>query len=623
LSELIGSLPLLADGLKSAGEAVAAIVATYSAVKATLLWRHRRTSERLLRDRKGAELFGEDEFEQAMAYYVWPKCQDTDPTLGDDLVLSPSAKPLLATVDEFLSSKTGDRYMILLADSGMGKTSFLLNYYVRHWRSRRRRGRFDLVVIPLGLDRADTAIEGIGEKANTVIFLDALDEDARAIQDGAGRLAEIARMTQEFRRVVVTCRTHFFVSEASVPIETGVRRYGAVKAGGRREREFKHFYLAPLDDRQIRMFARKVFPWRPGQRRRILGMVRRIPQLTARPMILDHARELLAAKKQLENLHEVYEAIVEGWLQREKTQGLVRDIAPLRRFCEELALDLIKNRDSRGGERIPHQDLKPLADEFGVPLAAWQLRVRSLLNRDAMGNYKFAHRSIMEYLAVRRLLRSETSSEPYEEAHWTEMMRRFLASMASAEMTERGRTHFDVSILPPRALPLGNVRPRLRLRRTPREIGTEEVVREILEAGIWDPGANPAGGAGRDLRSLRVNSGETVVLDQFTGLLWQGGGSHPVTADQAAAVVSAMNSRRWGGYSDWRLPTIVEALSLMCPLKYESVKRPFIVDPFPDRPTEVWTIDTHEPDRWVVNYNRAGWGLLPPYRSSFVRAVRL
>jgi len=56
------------------------------------------------------------------------------------------------------------------------------------------------------------------------------------------------------------------------------------------------------------------------------------------------------------------------------------------------------------------------------------MRGRSLLNRDAEGNYKFAHRSIMEYLFVRRLV---SGDEGCREEILTDQMKQFLVEILS------------------------------------------------------------------------------------------------------------------------------------------------------------------------------------------------
>ena len=55
-------------------------------------------------------------------------------------------------------------------------------------------------------------------------------------------------------------------------------------------------------------------------------------------------------------------------------------------------------------------ELDLLAKEWDLQLASWQIGTRSLLNRDALGNYKFAHRSIMEFLFVKRLWREDEAT---------------------------------------------------------------------------------------------------------------------------------------------------------------------------------------------------------------------
>ena len=67
-----------------------------------------------------------------------------------------------------LTSQVQYRHTILLADSGMGKTSFVLNYYARH--KRKLWSEFKLAVVPLGAPDADALIQAVSEKTNTVLF---------------------------------------------------------------------------------------------------------------------------------------------------------------------------------------------------------------------------------------------------------------------------------------------------------------------------------------------------------------------------------------------------------------------------------------------------------------------
>ena len=84
-------------------------------------------------------------------------------------------------------------------------------------------------------------------------------------------------------------------------------------------------------------------------------------------------------------------------------------------------------------EKIPNDELPSLAEKWKVPLHPWQIRGRSLLNRDAKGNYKFAHRSIMEYLFVFGLIEG---NEAQRGIRLTDLMKEFLIEMLEVEYPE-------------------------------------------------------------------------------------------------------------------------------------------------------------------------------------------
>lgn len=59
------------------------------------------------------------------------------------------------------------------------------------------------------------------------------------------------------------------------------------------------------------------------------------------------------------------------------------------------------------------------------------------------------------------------------------------------------------------------------------------------------------------------DNGDDTVLDEMTRLLWQKGGTpYPVTWYGARNYLHELNNRGFAGYSDWRLPTVNELMSL-------------------------------------------------------------
>jgi hypothetical protein len=330
---------------------------------------------------------------------------------------------LFDVLDNALSHTTQDRYFILLADSGMGKTSALLNYYVRH--TRRWKQRYNLALIPLGIHDVDKRIASIENKGNTVLLLDALDEDPLARVNYAQRLQLLLSATRDFHRVLISCRTHFFAKDEEIPSSTGSITIKADAEVNVTEHLIQKIYLSPFTHEEAKDYLRLRYPfWQLVNRRRAVRIIEKIPYLAVRPMLLAHIDSIMQARREVAFAFELYELMIEGWLQREAIGIGQKD--NLREFSERLAVNLYLNRVTRSSESIPKAELCALAEKWNIKLDDWQLGGRSLLNRDAIGNYKFAHRSIMEYLFVKRFMKGERQCL---EVEWTDQMQSFFLEM--------------------------------------------------------------------------------------------------------------------------------------------------------------------------------------------------
>ncbi|MBN1757776.1 MAG: DUF1566 domain-containing protein [Chitinispirillaceae bacterium] len=77
--------------------------------------------------------------------------------------------------------------------------------------------------------------------------------------------------------------------------------------------------------------------------------------------------------------------------------------------------------------------------------------------------------------------------------------------------------------------------------------------------------ANPKG-RGIRLTKEGLSFEDSVVTDTLTGIMWQRFASpRPVTFGKLESVITAMNTGRWQGYANWRMPTIEELLTLLTP----------------------------------------------------------
>ena len=119
-----------------------------------------------------------------------------------------------------------------------------------------------------------------------------------------------------------------------------------------------------------------------------------------------------------------------------------------------------------------------------------------------------------------------------------------------------------------------------------------------------------------------------VIVDRATGLMWQKSGSRePLTYEEARKYIDQLNRKRFGGYDDWRLPTIEELLSLVEP---ELSSEYLYLDPvFDSRQKWVWSADLwHIQDEeasgsaWNVYFSSGNVHWLFLNSLSYVRAVR-
>jgi hypothetical protein len=371
--------------------------------------------------------------ERSTRYYISPKCSNIDPAQEKELrhALTVTRDDLFSIVDNFLDYDSDRRHLIILADSGTGKTSFVLNYYV-HNSHRVKSKRHQLVLVPLGVKDADEFIQSNSDQENKVILLDALDEDTKAIEDHRARIINIMDACRRFKRVIITCRTQFFPRDEEIPIETGIIRLGPRKAGEKVIYEFWKLYLSPFNDGDVIKYLRKRYPfWQHKLRKKAQAIVLKIPLLAVRPMLLAHVPDIVKSGIEIKYVHQLYSVMINAWFERETSWVQKK---ALKEFSEVLAVDLYANRELRGMERIPHGELLILAKKWGIDLPPWQISGRSLLNRDAQGNFKFAHRSIMEYLFIQRLLYGDEKSYRIS---LTDQMKRFLFEVISIHVIDK------------------------------------------------------------------------------------------------------------------------------------------------------------------------------------------
>jgi hypothetical protein len=366
--------------------------------------------------------FSDEEIDRATRYYIPTYYQNVSPALDEEPgrfhIASATAK-LIPLFTKKVFHKTGpkNKFFLILADAGMGKTTFMINLYLKYKRQwMLLRPKYDIVLFPLGRPEVLEELDKIDDKdkANTILLLDAFDEDTKALGDYKQRMSDILNKAWRFRAVVITCRTHFFPSEKEQPYLTSQYQFGG--EGG--EYTFQHLYVSVFSDWDVLRYLHKRFNvlnplnwkklWQAWQ------LTRKSQNLIVRPMLLSHIRDLVKQNRNYEYSYQVYEALIDEWIDRESRKPGIREKygsveafkEKIKIFSQELAVDMYNNREKRGGLFIRYDE--PFFSETGMSLSGleedWskavvkesELRSRALLNRNAE-EYKFAHKSILEY----------------------------------------------------------------------------------------------------------------------------------------------------------------------------------------------------------------------------------
>lgn len=116
-----------------------------------------------------------------------------------------------------------------------------------------------------------------------------------------------------------------------------------------------------------------------------------------------------------------------------------------------------------------------------------------------------------------------------------------------------------------------------------------------------------------------------VVIDYATGLMWQKTGSlQPLTYNNAQAYIRQLNQEQFAKFTNWRMPTIDELLSLVETNKQANGL--YIASIFDVRQKWCWSADTTADvvkTAWMVYFNRGEVSVHGSGYTNFVRAVRV
>lgn len=352
--------------------------------------------------------------------YIEPDCQQGNPADDDDLPFT-IKRPAFELIDTYIKStdhrRDGRNQVFILADAGMGKTSLLMMTKLFHLFSFWPKG-YNCRIFKLGHSTLDY-IERIENKSNTVLLLDALDEDPLAWVDYKGRIALLLRATSKFKNTFITCRTQFFPLTDTDPFN----RSGMISINGF---QCPVYYLSLFSDEQVREYLLKKFDNSIEKAKECESIISLMHSLKSRPLLLSHIDDLLASQSRIETTYEVYSALINAWLYREVRKHNLLNYDALKAASIITAI-YMTNRGKRSIEKRDLDTLRSTNKEISM-LDHLDVGGRSLMNKNSEGDYRFSHYSIQEYLIAESIIRQKISTQDIERAHISALTLEFLSA---------------------------------------------------------------------------------------------------------------------------------------------------------------------------------------------------
>ena len=379
------------------------------------------------------------EYREALSkYYIPTRAQEIDPCNQEEIrnnngkfysfLLIPFFKK-----EAFKRSSTG-KYYLVLADSGMGKTTFLLKLYKECVRGIGIRNYKKVEMLPLAERECIEKIKEIPDAEKTVLLLDGLDENNEAIEDCDTFFSKLISATMHFNKVVITCRTQFYASASDEPSRTGVIHVGS----GNKGCEIVRKYISPFSDEEVKMYLRKRFRFKKKIQQKALSIVNFVPDLMVRPIVLNWIEFLCDAKEEYQYTFQIYETIIQKWIEREELGSNGNKLY-------ELSADIANYMYQAESTTIPADRVDKIAVKKHIDLKPIIAKSRSLLNRNSAGDYKFAHRSFLEYFIVDNILRRMVMPDNTDFLWSLSGAKRFLFERLTYAAVKTNREQFESS----------------------------------------------------------------------------------------------------------------------------------------------------------------------------------
>ena len=320
----------------------------------------------------------------------------------------------------FKVQSESERFYLILADSGMGKTTFMVNLYLRYHSFFNTNKKYKMRLFRFSHEDTWEQVKKIPyeEARHTILLLDALDEDPFIVSkdpevtDAAAfkkRVDDIINTTRNFAEVLMTCRTQYFPGQETDPYELKLKRPD--------EKGFytlNKLYLSPFNDDEVGKYLKKKYSYLPfinrEKKKRAKQVIGQAKHLVMRPMMLSYIDLLVEDKFTFTTDYSIYNALIKKWLRREADKRKYKEadrkvfIENLRQVSQQTAIAIWEKWNEEKRNYLTKEEAVNIAKHNNLTLKAEEVTGQSLLTCDGAGNWKFAHKSIWEFFLAKEAI---------------------------------------------------------------------------------------------------------------------------------------------------------------------------------------------------------------------------
>lgn len=337
----------------------------------------------------------------------------------------------------FKDNNPNERVYMVLAGSGMGKTTFMVNVFCHYVKQNMTRKGMNLDIRLLRLDDEKVLddIKKISEDGSikpekTILLLDALDENRYASGNFVEFKQKLEDAMEPFGLVMITCRDQFFDNEKSIPTSTS----WVSVTKDKNLISYNKIYISPFSDEDIKKYLALKYK-NKRKRKQASQIAEKCKDLMARPLLLSYMDDLLDGNFEFKTIYEIYRVLIDKWLQREENKIQSEEARSeqkkmLYHFSVRIARTIYENWKDTKSMLLSPEQMEDFMTRFNYSKVPYELKRRSLINRNVSGYYKFAHKSFLEFFLAQEYFHNPTSNFEFE---GMDMARRFYEEMCISD----------------------------------------------------------------------------------------------------------------------------------------------------------------------------------------------